>query len=137
MSDKLRETLENAKGWALSGKVPPPSVISIWEAALVAPQVDDPTDWYEVAGQWRNRFDEVSALLADRAALAGAASVGAGDELRRQVELAVIRYKILLGRMIACDLDHVTESHGVSKIEVPGWIDEAAGALGATSKPRE
>jgi hypothetical protein len=44
--------------------------------------------------------------------------------LRRQVELAIIRYQILLNRMKACGGDH-----GVSNIEVPGWISEAKAAL--------
>lgn len=59
------------------------------------------------------------------------------ERLRRQVELAVVRYQILLNRMNAC---MENDGHQVSKMEVPGWIDEALEALAAPDSagaPRE
>lgn len=52
--------------------------------------------------------------------------------VRRELELAVIRYKILLDRMAACT-DDESGGHLVSAGEVPAWIADARAALAAAS----
>jgi hypothetical protein len=49
------------------------------------------------------------------------------DPIRRELELAVIRYKILLGRMAACE----DNAHELSIVEIPAWIADAKAALHA------
>lgn len=48
----------------------------------------------------------------------------ANRELRESIKKSIVRFEILLGRARGCDEDNNTKKHGVSEIEIPGWIQE-------------